>query len=242
MKKQTLQETIFKRILKESQEREERGRRRLERGATMAVHTLKDPRGRLTSYVYNPQSLLTHTETLDTPSAGLKRLTLNEILLGLIRIGKPTEPCNGAWEVLLSAVKNKGDGGIIYGLAYALSPTGILVADRTGVSKSAQRGWSTMKQQKGGTALDSAANPKTSDPGDDCDLHSTKDGCEGHLDLDSLNRSYESEGWEPPLLAKLQTNHDQTFSQLTPTQQQNITKTFEEITYIFFGRHADPPL
>ena len=133
----------------------------------------------------------------------------NNVPRGYIRITEPDKPCNGAWEV--TSAWGPGIGKTIYGLGFALSPTGILMPDRLGVLPPAVAGW---KKQSGRTmmALDNHKHPPagtdpfhdahhTADPNDDCRMN--KDG------IDFLNYSYEAQGGEKGMLDSMVARHEE---------------------------------
>ena len=106
-----------------------------------------------------------------------------------------------------------GDGKYAYGAAYALSPTGLIVPDRSNVSPSAKRTWSNYspKAIAAGRAmpLDDADHPKegedpfhdmhhTLDPDDDCYTSHTEP---------YLNYAYHGGGGEGSMLESLHDSH-----------------------------------
>lgn len=216
---QRLTQKIFQRLLRESQEeREERGRRRMAHAADMAVYVRKTASS-VDIVLYDPAALL------DWASGPQKHLKdhpafMDKIIIGVISAGQTENPCNGAWTITQSAVRNQGggDAGVLYGLAFAASG-GALTPDRKSVTPAAQGGW--IKQaSRGGKPFDDASLPPEErrtpdDPSDDCVIHK-KPGCicQAHIDVDALNRSYEAEGWEEGLLHKLRAAHDDTMRKL----------------------------
>lgn len=231
-------ERILRRLLKESQEeREERGRRRLEASSGMAAYVYKEKIGH-TIVLYDPAAAVAHAqEIVSLPKDKSVEETIDKVMLGIIEIGPTYKPCNGAYEIIVSAVKNKGDGGILYGLAYALSP-GQLTSDRNSVSQAAQKGWADTKKRQPGKPFDDVYDPKTSDPSDDCELHKPGDRCRGeHIDVDSLNRSYNPEGWESPMLSRLEAAHHKAMEQLPPEVAGGIQKIMYDNTRKFFNRY-----
>jgi hypothetical protein len=232
---------ILQRLLREAEsEIETRGRRRLSQSNDMALHTFKRG-GMPAAIMYNAKFLLDGLDDIDVgtsePSA-----TAWYAMRGVIQIAKTPLHCNGAWEIKYSAVKNKGDGGLIYGVAFAMSPKGILTPDRHQVSYRAQDGW--LKQaSRGGKPFDDFYAPRSkkltpNDTSDDCTMHVEdfeEDGCvDGHIDVDSLNRSYESEGWETQLFDKMRATHEEVLQQ-TPSELANkIFASMEKSFMPFF--------
>lgn len=152
-----------------------------------------------------------------------------DTIRGMIRIRKPGNPCDGAWEVSMSA--GPGFGKQVYGAAYAMSPTGKLIPDRMSVSAAARRGWSRAQTQRKSKELDFLFPPHlTPEKDDDCRRHN--DPGEEFVD-----RSYEAQGWEAGMLEQLQANHDEMVKRngLTPDQElalydalkSQVTKFFE---------------
>lgn len=128
---------------------------------------------------------------------------------GYIRITRPDRPCNGAWEV--TSAWGPGIGKTVYGLGFALSPTGLLMPDRLGVLPPAVAGWEKQSNRKM-KALDNHKHPPTGadpfhdehhteDPSDDCRMN--KDG------IDFLNYTYEAQGWEAGMLNSMVTRHEE---------------------------------
>lgn len=217
--RQRLTQKIFQRLLRESQEeREERGRRRMVHAADMAAYVRKTASS-VDIALYDPAALL---DWARSPQKHIndRRVFLDKIIIGVISAGQTENPCNGAWTIIQSAVRNQGSGdaGILYGLAFAASG-GTLTPDRKSVSPAAQNAW--IKQtSRGGKPFDDVSLPPEErrtpdDPSDDCVVHKEPDCfCQTHIDVDALNRSYESEGWEDGLLHKLRDAHDDTMRKL----------------------------
>lgn len=163
-----------------------------------------------TVVVYSADDLLSTVELkpIDLSAA----LYSNNVPRGYIRITRPDKPCNGAWEV--TSAWGPGIGKTIYGLGFALSPTGILMPDRLGVLPPAVGGWKK-QSNRNMKALDSHKHPPkgtdpfhdehhTEDPSDDCRMN--KDG------IDFLNYSYEAQGWEAGVLDSMVTRHEETMT------------------------------
>ena len=130
-------------------------------------------------------------------------------IVGFVKIAPPRgAPCRGAWQVKAIV----GPGKLVYGLAYAMSPTGIIVPDRSEVSDSASdawKGYAAKTDPKNILPLDDADHPKrgtdkhhdkhhTDDPHDDCyTAHSE----------DHLNAAYRGPGGESELIDRLMDSH-----------------------------------
>ena len=228
-----LTESIYRRLLREATEQQRRGEKRLAQAEGLAAYSFRN-NNNLIAVLYDPKYLI---DNIDNILNGGNVYVLHRVMQGIIEISKTRDPCNGAWEIERSAIKNKGEGGLIYGLAFAMSPTGILTPSRGSVSQRAQQGWI---QQKGrnGKPFDHAGMPQNQDPSDDCRLHNDYDLCKGgHIDLDSHNRSYEEEGWESALFSKLEEAHESTFDQLDSPAATTITNLFQQYVEGFFVKH-----
>lgn len=229
---QRLTHKIFQRLLRESQEeKEERGRRRLAQGKDLAAFRYTEL-GMKCIVLYETAPVLRGGPSLSYLRDATK--TMTDAMRGVIEIAPTEHPCNGAWEVKASAVKNKGDGGLIYGLAFAASPNGILTPDRTVVSTRAQAGWAK-QSTRDGAPFDDAKKPRDQrktpdDPSDDCILH--RNG-----NLEALNRSYKEEGWEKQLLASLRTAHNETMFQIGPDAAKAVKQAMVNEFGSFFDKH-----
>lgn len=130
---------------------------------------------------------------------------LKDCIVGRVHIVKPEAPCWDAMKVASVA----GPGKLMYGLAYALSPSGLLISDREPEAMTAQSisAWRNMatKSSRGRKKLDNIAAPATPEPEDDCDIRPEE----------FLNYAYESEGWEGETLRSLQTEHERLVKRLT---------------------------
>jgi len=131
-------------------------------------------------------------------------------VVSFTQISKPRGAnCRGAWMIRGVA----GDGKYAYGAAYALSPTGLIVPDRSNVSPSAKSAWKnySSKAISAGLALplDDADHPAggedpfhdehhTPDPQDDCYTSHTEP---------YLNYAYHGGGGEGPMLESLHDSH-----------------------------------
>jgi hypothetical protein len=238
---QRLTHKIFQRLLREAEsDKESRGRRRLTQSSGLAVcHETKG--GTTQAIIYDPARLIEFIDVITDPNdeRNAREHVLEWVIRGVIEIVKPRWACNGAWEVSASAVKYRGEGGLLYGIGYALSP-GQLTCDRYRVTQDAQHGWADMKRRQGGTPFDDVNNPKTQDPSDDCYLHKTGDRCASHVDLDALNRSYEPEGWEKNVLRRMEDTHFKTMRSITPQQEKQATWALFECSDKFFREYFDP--
>jgi hypothetical protein len=150
---------------------------------------------------------------------------MTQVVKGLVRLHGPPHPCDGAWQTRFTVGPSLGK--LVYGLGYAMSPTGKLMASRekgsdgsAKVTAAAQGGWSKNFLKKGrvGRRLDDIELPESErltpdDPTDDCILQDPKG--EGN----PMNYSYKAEGWEAGALSTLMSEHEQVM-QLIPSEFQ----------------------
>jgi hypothetical protein len=241
MNYQRLTRKILQRLLREAEsEIETRGKRRLSQGSGMAIHTFTRD-GEDAAVMYDVGELLGLLEDKNTRASWYA-------MRGIIQVAELPLQCNGAWEVKYSAVKNTGDGGLVYGLGFAMTPNGILTPDRRQVSTRAQRGWIKQKSRGGKPFDDFYAQPSEKrtpdDPSDDCTVHvdtddEFEDACpEGHIDLDALNRSYKVEGWEKQLYDKMKAAHEDTLRQIPRGTANEIFTQMEKQFMHFFHTHT----
>jgi hypothetical protein len=176
--------------------------------------------------IYDPDALLKHLPSI-TPhiERGSKEDVIytlrDEIIRGFIEVGPPEDrgPCYKAWEVKRSA--GPGLGQLVYGIGFALSPSGLLIPDRGYVSPSASTGWQKQASKRPSHPLDNisahnshnrSARPHphhTDDISDDCVVHD-KEGKE-HLDF-----AYEALGNESQLLSSMTQTHENIMSNNIP--------------------------
>jgi hypothetical protein len=130
---------------------------------------------------------------------------LKGCVVGRVQIVKPEAPCWGAMKVASIA----GPGKLMYGLAYALSPSGLLISDREPNAMTTQSisAWRKMAMgsSRGRKKLDNIVDPQTPEPEDDCDVRPEE----------FLNYAYAAEGWEGEKLRSLQAEHERLVKRLT---------------------------
>lgn len=122
--------------------------------------------------------------------------TIYESIVGYAVFGPPDKgEAYDAYEVTHMAAP--GLGKVLYGMGYALSPSGLLMPDRHTVSPDASAAWKKASKERETLKLDDLPpNNKTKDPDDDAELHKEK-GKE-HLDY-----VYKELGWEKGMSSKL---------------------------------------
>jgi len=210
----SLSERVFARLILESSI-----------GKTAGLGAFVSISGAYTSaYIYDTNLLIDYLrygdEFIDRPMGSegraltarleTRRATKDRILRGFVEIKSPdtsTGNCHDASIISLAA--GPGFGKEIYGLAYALSPNGLLAPDRGTVSNDATLAWKN-----------AAAKGRARHKFDDWKLKETpplEDDCKMHTDPDKehLNYAYEAEGWEKGLLKYLSAQHDATLDELT---------------------------
>lgn len=141
----------------------------------------------------------------------LADMSIEGAVRGIIQLRQPSNPCWGAWEVIASA----GPGGAdiartVYGLGYALSPSGIIMPDRASVSGAAKAAWARVAGKGGRKVLplDDITNPKTPDPQDDCRLYTGKSRDTDPSKNPQLQNAYSAQGWEKGMLKYLTAAHE----------------------------------
>ena len=188
-----------------------------------------------TAVVYNVEAMIT----------ALGRRVLDDTfkVVGIVQISEPKgAPCRGAW--MIRGIT--GPGKIMYGLAYAMSPNGLIVPDRSSVSPSASKAWKGYaKKVSAGDILplDDADHPKkgvdpqhdayhTEDPVDDCH---TSHGEEW------LNAAYRGPGGEGALLDRLLYNHERAMKLVNATEDKRdeIESTLVDAGYLAFDIAMD---
>ena len=215
----TLIERIYRRILKES------GAPSTE-GMACYVESTGDEAGLLNATVYNTKGiekeLKNNPGLFKTGLSIVKYRPLMDHIIGCVSIKDTADPCLGAYEISTIA----GRGKLVYGLAYALSPNGMIISDRYSMSPEALGAWKNMadKGTRSRKPLDNVKNPRTEDPSDDCTWRKEE----------YLNYAYESEGWEKGMLSSLRAAHKNFVITLDVPQ-----KDFENVITIAGGLFFD---
>lgn len=174
--------------------------------------------------VYDPVVL--EDLALDSPKVFSDGPTaLKACIVGRVQVVKPEEPCWNAMKIASIA----GPGKLMYGLAYALSPSGLLISDRESMTAPAISAWRNMsaKGGRGRKKLDNIAAPATPEREDDCAMRPEE----------FLNYAYESEGWEGETLRTLQDEHERLVKRLTSggdLSQTNIELSIAAAGFAFF--------
>lgn len=167
---------------------------------------------------------------------------------GVIQIREPANPCWKAWEVIASA----GPGGAdiartVYGIAYALSPSGIIMPDRTTVSPPAKAAWAGVaaKGERKVLPLDDISLPvekrRTPNlPDDDCELYRGKSKSTDPSKNPQLQNAYVATGKEKSMLAYLTAVHESFVKDLAaedPALPQTLELYLRKGVEAFFRHH-----
>lgn len=155
-----------------------------------------------------------------------EKIVARQAIRGIIDVGPAEDPCNGAWVV--SAVAGKGLGKILYGLAYALSPSGLIAPDRRKgkVSPDAQAAW--RKVAAGGrerVKMDDVDHPKTPQEDDDCKVHG----------IDALDAAYRAEGWEKSMKDRLVKAHETLLTDLKGSSDPRLAAAGKRLGSVLYG-------
>jgi hypothetical protein len=195
-----------------------------------------------TAWGTDAASQRTRDEAVDV-KAELSNKAVEDAVRGIIQIKASDQPCWGAWEVVGSAAPGGADmARTVYGLAYAMSPSGIVMSDRISASRPAKAAWARVREKGERQALpfDDARNPKTPEPKDDCDLYRGKSGKTEPDKNPALQNAYMSMGWEKGMLNYLVASHD-AFSNELAREDKRLPRALEKyLRYSlppFFGHH-----
>lgn len=236
---QSLHENVYRRLLEEST---------IEAIEGLAAHIYPARHGiGMSAVLYKPNVLIA---TLKNSSQGRSSnvpisRACREAIVGEITISEPEEACAGAWEV--SSIAGEGYGKILYGLGYAMAPSGLLMSDRLTVSQKAHRAWAKQMGKRKSIELDDASAPKNKrktpdDPTDDCALHGGPhdDDCDTR-DPSPLNNAYEAQGWEEGMTLTLKKAHKEALKQISSLKISipDIEKGLSAASFEFFRTQYD---
>lgn len=227
----TIFEKVLKRLLKESRAPDE----------SLAAFTHRSGDHRI-AVLYNPADIVQNYEEILNPDQLPKFFegAGTDIIKGVVAIRPINKEvsgnCWGAWQI--AYIAGPGWGHMLYPLAQAMSPKGLLTPDRNDVSPPASGAWqSSLKLGRARKPFDDFNNPKTPPVEDDCIIHPGED---------HLNWAYASSGSEENLLNALRANHESTMSQIpnfielpwfTGNAKQKITWILQEEGDIFVDKH-----
>jgi hypothetical protein len=155
------------------------------------------------------------------------------VVVGFIKIRQLDAPCHGAWEVVNSW--GPGRGKDVYGVGYAMSPSGRLVSSRSSVSRAARGdrdrgGWAKASRSRMSFVLDDLyAEPQDKltpdDPDDDCELY--KPISAGGPDP-VLDRAYDAQGWEVPAFEAMVSRHEGTMEEVLKIDPDETRRRVEQ--------------
>lgn len=141
------------------------------------------------------------------------------VLRGSAGFGQTDKPCRRAWQV--SSIAGIGFGKLLYGLGYALVPSGRLMPDRDFSSKRAKDAWTRSAGKMKGLPLDDVENPKTPEKEDDCKVQvpTDKGGPDPVLDV-----AYEGPQVDPGPMERV---HEKTIEKLMGVLNSVSNKRFD---------------
>ena len=150
--------------------------------------------------------------------------TIYESIVGYAVFGPPDKgEAYGAYEV--THVAAPGLGKVLYGMGYALSPSGLLMPDRHAVSPDAAAAWKKASKERESLKLDELPpNNKTKEPDDDAELHKEK-GKE-HLDF-----AYKEQGWEKGMSSKIIARGEAAVKDLS----EDVDRDKKVLIHVFFS-------
>jgi hypothetical protein len=189
--KQTLLRSYIRKVILESVE------------APQLAVVVDDSGTQKTAVIYDAQKLALAVKEKDLKDNA-------SYVVGFVQISEPRgAKCRGAWAIRGIA----GPGSLVYGAAYALSPTGLVVPDRSSVSPSAKRAWQGYfnKAMNSGNALplDDADHPApgTDEFHDEYHTPEAEDDCYTSHEEPYLNYAYMGMGGEGPRLEAMNDLH-----------------------------------
>ena len=180
-----------------------------------------DLSGLTTSVVYDINTVheaIKQNAEPDAPSANPWEI-IYPAIIGLVQIKNPSHECWDAKEI----AGISGPGKIMYGVAYATSPSGLIISDRKSMTKQAISAWKGLsnKNSRERKPLDNPPpNNKTDEKIDDCDMR----------EEDFLNYAYAEEGYERSMYETMKKNHQEFFKFLKEKRYDSNVKfsNFEE--------------
>lgn len=214
---------IYLRLLKES----------LESNTDLAVlvYTLSDKKP--IAVLYNPADLLDNLDDVLDPDQRTRIFEdygVADIIKGVVSvrpIHKVHGHCHGSWQI--NYIAGPGQGKILYPIAHALCPNGLLTPDRKDVSSWASDSWEkSLKLGRNRLPFDDIKNPETPPIEDDCRID---------YERSHLNWAYEMAGGERELLASLMARHKETMSKISPDIISQVEDILKEEGDIFADKH-----
>lgn len=221
----TIFEKVLRRLLRES------------KGSTdgLAVLTFNSQVGR-TAILYDPADLVQNFEEIlhpDQRTRFFEDYGVADILKGVVAIRKVPEwngKCYGAWQI--DYIAGPGWGHILYPVAQALTPEGLLTPDRSSVSDDASSAWEkSLKLGRPRKKFDNMKDPKTPPTEDDCKIDPERD---------HLNWAYGPKGGEAGLFDTLKGNHETAMSKIPEDSRAKIISILKEEADIFVDSNLPP--
>lgn len=201
----------------------------------LAALTFNTSIGR-TAILYDPTDLVENFEEILDPDQRARFFEdygVADIVKGVVAVRKVANwagKCHGAWQI--DYVAGPGWGHILYPIAQALTPEGLLTPDRTSVSDDAASAWEkSLKLGRPRLKFDNVKDPKTPPKEDDCLIDPERD---------HLNWAYGPKGGEADLLATLEQNHWDAMSHIPTDSRQEITSILREEADIFVDNNLPP--
>lgn len=222
MTRHSITERVLRRLLKESSRLNE------DVNANNLAALIGKTGDMYTAVVYDPTTAVDALEVIDDPD---NEIWSREVIKGVVVISPPSNPCWNAWEV--SNIAGRGLGKTLYGIAYAMTPDGMLMSDRNLVSPSARKAWAkAAASSRRRKPFDDVMNPKTPEREDDCIVHDYPRTPEN-----PLNNAYEAEGWEAGLLQSLRSQHKATMKFVPHEQAQTFVDRLERGAEDFWNKN-----
>lgn len=127
--------------------------------------------------------------TLDEGDGDELQAALEGTIVGYVEISEPKDPCWDAYKI--SGII--GPGKLVYGVAYALSPSGLIIPGRNDMTPQAVAAWKGMASKVTAGNSERKVLP--------CNGEGLRE------DEDALNYAYGGEGWETTALAGMERQH-----------------------------------
>lgn len=148
----------------------------------------------------------------------VQNIRFSTAICGYLQLEPSDDECTDAW--VASNIAGFGLGKIMYGIAYALSPSGRVMPSRDMLTSSSRSAW--IKASKSGRK----STPLV--------------GCEDMYNDPALDAVYESEGWEAEMLNKLENEHATTMSSLKSLKPAFVESALKNAGMLYFDDNYDP--
>lgn len=197
MKSYSIFESVLKRLLHESSQRD------------LAL-VVKDRGHHIDCALYDAQAMLDllHRLSFSAPEDELMRST-KSAMRGFVRVAAPGRSlgdCAGAWEV--SKIAGPGYGQILYSVAAALSPSGLIMTDRFVLSPAASSSFKKWSSSRESVLLPKQCITAPRAPGGTLDLgENPRKGLDSAKNPEHLNYAYRVSQEDENLLYDLTRAH-----------------------------------